>query len=99
MEFESSVRGVFSIGVHGFFVGEAGKGGWEFLVEDVFPELFDEFFHDCVDVLFLNKAHFKVDLGEVGLAVGSEVFVAEAAGELDVAVKSREHKELFEYLG
>ncbi len=35
--------------------------------------------NQSVNVLFLNKAHLEVYLGVLGLAVGSEVLVAECA--------------------
>jgi hypothetical protein len=46
----------------------------------------------------LREADLEVDLGEVGLTVGAEVFVAEAAGDLEVAVEAGDHEELLEDL-
>lgn len=51
------------------------------------------------DVLHLHEAHLQVQLGEVGLAVGAEVLVPEAAGDLEVAVQPRHHQHLLEELG
>ncbi len=51
-----------------------------------------------VDVLLRNERRFDVDLGELGLAVGAEVFVAEAPGDLDVAPQTRDLQQLFEKL-
>ena len=39
-------------------------------------------------VLVLDERHLDVELGELGLAVGAEVFVAEAAGNLEIAVEA-----------
>jgi nitrate reductase NapAB chaperone NapD len=39
-----------------------------------------------------------VDLGELGLAVGAQVLVAEALGDLVVAVEARHHQQLLEEL-
>src|SRR5207244_8826017 len=50
-------------------------------------------------VLALYEAHFEVELGEFGLAVGAEVFVAEAACYLEVAPDAGDHEELLELLG
>jgi hypothetical protein len=41
----------------------------------------------------------QVDLGELGLAVGAGVLVAEAADDLQVAVAAGDHQDLFEQLG
>ncbi len=49
-------------------------------------------------VVHLREGHFEVDLGELGLAVGAQVFVAEAAGDLEVAVEAGDHEDLLEDL-
>ena len=49
-------------------------------------------------VLFGDEAHLEVELGELGLAVGAEVFVAEALDYLHVAVAAGDHEELLEEL-
>ena len=46
----------------------------------------------------LREGHLEVDLGELRLAVGAEVFVAEAAGDLEVAVEAGDHEDLLEDL-
>ena len=52
-----------------------------------------------VDHVFLvNEAHLAVDLCEFRLAVGSKVFVPEAFCNLEIAVKSADHKQLLECL-
>jgi hypothetical protein len=40
----------------------------------------------------------SIDLGELGLAVGAQVLVAEAAHDLVVAVEAGNHQQLFEQL-
>src|SRR6185312_5344236 len=42
----------------------------------------------------VHERHFDVELGELGLAVGAKVFIAEAAGDLKVTVEPRDHQEL-----
>ena len=49
-------------------------------------------------VAYLREGDLEVDLGELGLAVGAEVFVAEAAGDLEVAVEAGDHEDLLEDL-
>ena len=49
-------------------------------------------------VLDLDERHLDVELGEVGLAVGAQVLVAEAAGDLVVALEPGHHQELLEEL-
>ncbi len=50
------------------------------------------------NVVLLDKAHLAVDLRELGLAVGAQVFVAEAFHNLEIAVDAGHHKQLFECL-
>ena len=45
-----------------------------------------------------DKAHLQVELGELGLAVGAQVFVAEAAGDLEVALDAGHHEQLLQLL-
>ncbi len=82
---------------HGVVVGDAregrgqgdaggGEGGGHELLddgEDGFPA---------------REAHLQIDLGELKLAVGALVLVAEAAGDLEVAVEAGDHEDLLEDL-
>ena len=51
------------------------------------------------DVFLLDEGHLAVDLGEFGLAVAPEVFVAKALADLVVAIHACHHKQLLENLG
>ena len=47
-----------------------------------------------------DKAHFHIELREFWLAILTPIFVAEALGELEVAVSyARDHEKLFRLLG
>ena len=46
----------------------------------------------------LDERHLEVELGELGLAVGAQVLVAEAAGDLVVALVAGHHQQLLEEL-
>ncbi len=62
---------------------------------DVDRHLLDEVHHRLLG----HEAHLEVELGELGLAVAAEVLVAEAAGDLEVAIHPGDHEELLELLG
>ena len=49
---------------------------------------------DVENVLLLDKAHLAVNLSELWLTVGSQILVAEALDNLEVAVETGHHKEL-----
>ena len=50
------------------------------------------------DRLAAREAHLQIDLRELKLAVGAEILVAEAAGDLKVAVEAGDHEDLLEDL-
>ena len=50
------------------------------------------------DIFLVDKRHLTVDLREFRLPVGTQVFVAEALGYLEVPVESRYHQQLLEGL-
>ena len=51
-----------------------------------------------VHIFLRDKAHLGVELGELELAVSTEVFVSHTAGDLEVPVGARDHQELLEQL-
>ena len=50
------------------------------------------------DHLRACEADLQIDLRELGLAVGAQVFVAEAAHDLEILVEARDHEDLLEQL-
>ena len=58
----------------------------------------EERLDDVEHVLLRRKRHLEVDLRELVLAVGAQVFVAEAARELVVLLEPRDHQDLLEEL-
>ena len=57
-----------------------------------------ETFNDMEDHLRPREADLQIDLSELRLAIGAQVFVAEAAHDLEVSVESRDHQDLLEQL-
>ena len=96
---EAKVRFIRAVLAHGLAVGEAGEGAGEVDAADVLPEGDHQPLDDVLHVLFDDEAHLDVDLRELGLAVEPEIFVAEAAHDLEVAVHARHHEQLLEDLG
>ena len=58
----------------------------------------DHALHQGDDVFLVAKAHLHIDLGELRLTVGAQVFVAEAFDDLVIAVHAGHHEQLFEEL-
>ena len=57
-----------------------------------------ELLHDGENMLAAREAHLQIDLGELKLAVGALILIAEAARNLEVAVEARDHQDLLEDL-
>ena len=95
---ETDVRFVRSVGAHGFGVGDAGNAV-DLDAADLLEQVFEQPFEGVEDVFLFHEGHFAVHLGEFRLAVGPEVFIAEAAYDLVVLVHPGHHQQLFEGLG
>ena len=50
------------------------------------------------DVFAVHERHLHVELGELRLAVGAQVFIPEAAGDLEIALVAGHHQQLLELL-
>ncbi|MNZ34097.1 hypothetical protein D3C78_514670 [compost metagenome] len=68
-------------------------------VQHFLEQLAHHLLGDLDDVAFFQEAGLDVDLGEFRLAVGTQVFVAEALGDLVVAIEAGDHQQLLEQLG
>ncbi len=55
-------------------------------------------FVDAHDVVGIDERGLDIDLGELGLAIGAQILVAEAARDLVVAVHAGNHQQLLEQL-
>ena len=71
----------------------------ELNAEHLLEKMLCHAFEELDDVVLFDEAHLAVNLSELGLTVGPEVFVAEALDYLEVTVHARHHKELLESLG
>ena len=86
-----------AVGVHGVPVGQATqrRGHLHAHTGEGVGQHVLELSHD---VVLLDKAHLDVDLGELGLAVGAQILVTEALGNLVVALDAADHEKLLEQL-
>ena len=68
------------------------------VVADQRPQRPQDLLGDGDDVVGVDEAHLHVQLGELRLAVGAEILVAVAAGDLVVALHAGDHQQLLEQL-
>ena len=65
---------------------------------DGLEQIFCHLLEEADDVVLLHEAHLAVNLRELRLTVGAQVFVAEALGYLEVAVDAGYHEQLLQRL-
>ncbi len=96
---ETHVGLVGAVGGHGLGVGEAGK--WDRDLDAL--QLSDHRGHHVLErrehVVLIPEGAFQIQLGELDLAIGPEVLVPVAAGDLVVALHAGHHQQLLEELG
>jgi hypothetical protein len=84
---------------HGLGVGEPRERDGQLDPEDLPPDGRHQLLAEVVDVLLVQERQLQVELGELGLAVGPQRLVAEAADDLVVALDPGDHQQLLEQLG
>ena len=67
-------------------------------VEDLFPDAAVQVLGEIEDLVALHERHLEVELRELELAIGALGLIAEAAGDLVVALEPGHHVELLEEL-
>ena len=96
---EADVGLIGAVTLHHFFVGISGNGHGKIDVHGLKEQSVDISLCHGQDVLHVHKAHLQIDLGELRLTVCAKILVAEATGNLHVAVKACHHGKLLVQLG
>ena len=94
----AQVRFVRAVAAHGFGPGHDRERRRQVHVLHHLEHVADHVLEDLADLEFAQERGFAIDLGEFRLTVGAQVFVAEALGDLVVAVEARHHQHLLEQL-
>ena len=95
---ETQVRPVDAIAVHRLGIGHARDRQRHLVAGNLRPQSNDQLLDQRLNVLGLAEAELDVQLAELGLAIGAEVFVAEASRDLEVALDTGHHQQLLEQL-
>src|SRR5207253_10167698 len=84
--------------INRLLVGEPPEGRREVDVQRGFPNSPQQALDQVVNVFALDERHLDIDLGELELAIGALILVAETAGDLIVTLDAGDHKDLLELL-
>ena len=90
---EADVGLVGAVALHGLLPRHAGDVA-DVVAEDVVDRGADRVGDEGEHLLLAGEGALHVELGELELAVGAEVLVAQAAGDLEVAVDAAHHAQL-----
>ena len=96
---ERSFRLIRAEALHCLFPLHAEEGRRKINAVELLPQALQKALGDGDDVVLADEGHLDVDLRELGLPVGAQILVAEAAGDLEIAVKARHHQQLLVELG
>ena len=86
---------------HGVGIRDARKftcRGHSFSVRKFFENARQNRFDRLEDIFLRHEAHFEIELIEFGAAIGAQIFIAEARGDLEVTVETGNHEQLLEHL-
>ena len=96
---EAQVGFVRAEAVHSLPPGHPQEGSLHIHVQHFLEYPLQEALLDLHHVILVDEGHLQVDLGELGLAIGPQILVPEAAGDLHIAVKAGQHQQLLVLLG
>ena len=69
---------------------------WKFLrqrnLQRLRKQLADHLFHQHHDLVFIQKRGLDIELGKLGLPVGTQVFITEAAYDLVITIHAGHHQ-------
>ena len=92
------VRLIASVGVHGLPVRHATQRGGQ-LDAHMGEGVLQDILKKADGAVHIDERHLEVDLGELRLTISAQVLVAEALGNLVVALNTAHHEQLLEQLG
>ena len=94
---ETQVGLIGAKAAHGLVPGHSLQLG-QFYATNLLEQMACEVFEDFKHVLLVSKRHLAVNLRKLRLTVGTQVFVAEALGNLEVAIETANHQQLLQSL-
>ena len=95
---EADIGFVRAVPAYRLVIGHPREGP-RFDSVDCLQQMAGKPFKGIQDIVLLHKGHLAVDLGEFGLPVGAQVFVAEAFDDLEIFVHAAHHQQLLKGLG
>ena len=95
---EAQVRLIRAVVCHGVVPSHAMNRELDVVAQRFFEDVVYHLFDEGQDFFLVHEGHFHVELSKFRLAVGAQVFIAEAAGDLVITVHTGNHEQLFKNL-
>ena len=95
---EAQVGLVAAIVLHGLGPGHPQERLRQLHAADGLEEVLGHTFEEVDDIVLLDKGHLTVYLSEFRLTVGTQIFITEALGNLEIAVETGDHQQLLQRL-
>ena len=94
LEAVAQIGAIDAVALHRVGVRHAAHASFGKAAPALDPQRADHLLGDVDDVVLRHERRLDVDLRELRLAVGAQILVAKAAGDLEVAVVARDHQQL-----
>ena len=94
LEAEAQVGLVRAVAEHRVRIGHALERRLELDTDRLAPDLANHLLHQLEDELDVGEGHLDVELRQLLRPVGAQILVAEAAGDLVVALEAGDHEQL-----
>ena len=94
---QTQIGFIGSIRSHGLLVSQPWKRNRN-VVAGGLEDALDHRFHHFIDALLLRERHLEIDLGELRLPVGTQIFIAETTHDLEIFLVAAHHQQLLEDL-
>ena len=95
---ETQVGLVAAVAAHGLFPSHLAQGLGQIHTPNLLEQVAGHVLKELDDILLVHEAHLAVYLGELGLAVSTQVLVSETLGYLEITVEARHHEQLLQCL-
>ena len=93
-QIKTQIGFIGTVGFHSLMPGQALKGSGNSYAQSLVKDFSYHALHQGLQLNLINKGHFQVKLGKFRLTVGTQVLITEAAGNLEVFIKTGHHQQL-----
>ena len=95
---KTQVRLIAAKTIHSFVPGQTLHRQLDLFTHSAFKYIRHQAFHHFHNILSVYERHFNIQLSKFRLTVSTQIFIAEAAGDLEITLHTGNHQDLFKNL-